>query len=58
MNETHVVPRGDVIQHDADGECVCGPRTQPVVRLDGSMGWLVTHASLDGRELREATMGD
>jgi hypothetical protein len=52
----HVVPVNDLIEHDSSGErdCICGPETVPVERDDGSMGWLVSHHSLDGRELHEA----
>jgi hypothetical protein len=48
----HVIPLGDLIEHDTGGEedCVCGPETTPVERDDGSFGWVVTHHSLDGRE--------
>ena len=51
----HVVPVDDLIEHDTSGnaECVCGPEHKPVFREDGSNGWLVKHASLDGRELTE-----
>ncbi len=50
----HVVPVNDLVEHDTDGvECVCGPTTEAVPRDDGSMGWVVTHHSLDGREERE-----
>ena len=49
----HVSPLGDLIEHDLEGECVCGPRSEPVPRDDGSMGWVVVHASLDGREALE-----
>ena len=31
----------------------CGPTTEPVFRVDGSNGWVVTHNSLDGREQAE-----
>jgi hypothetical protein len=34
-------------------DCPCGPSVEPVPADDGSMGWLVTHHSLDGRELTE-----
>lgn len=50
--EVHVVPRDDLVVHEADG-CVCVPGTRPVPRDDGSMGWLIVHHSLDGRELHE-----
>lgn len=51
--EVHVKPLHDLVEH-ADDEYVCGPTTEPVARGDGSMGWLVLHHSLDGRELRES----
>lgn len=55
MSSVHVAPAGDLIQHDTSGETdwVCGPRSRPVKRDDGSVGWVVTPASLDGRELAE-----
>lgn len=46
----HVVPSNDLVEHDSTEGCVCGPRTEPVVRKDGSVGWLYVHHSLDGRE--------
>lgn len=51
----HVIPVGDLIEHDTSGDsdCVCGPSTEAVFRDDGSNGWLVVHNSLDGRELNE-----
>jgi hypothetical protein len=50
----HVFPTGDLIDHDTDGgECPCGPTSEPVKREDGSVGWVVIHASLDGREAKE-----
>lgn len=52
--ELHVVPRGDVIDHTTDEDCICGPTTTPVSIDDGSMGWRVTHHSLDGREHNES----
>jgi len=56
MTTVHVVPIMDRIEHDTDDEeeCVCGPTSQPAPRSDGSMGWVVVHHSLDGRERREA----
>ncbi|WP_280393073.1 hypothetical protein [Nocardia wallacei] len=55
MTEAHVVPSGDLLEHrvEADGECVCGPRMEPVKNSDGSIGWVVVHHSLDGRERAE-----
>jgi hypothetical protein len=50
----HVVPVNDLIEHATDGsDCPCGPEQVPVPRDDGSMGWLVSHHSLDGREFAE-----
>lgn len=50
----HVYPRGDQVEHDTDGgDCVCGPTTEPVPLVDGGIGWIVTHHSLDGRERNE-----
>ncbi|WP_354643871.1 hypothetical protein [Kitasatospora camelliae] len=50
----HVVPLDDVIEHDLDEDCPCGPAVRPEQRGDGSQGWVATHHSLDGREQREA----
>lgn len=45
------MPVNDLIEHVDSDECLCGPTTEPVERDDGSIGWLVVHHSLDGREL-------
>lgn len=50
----HVMPIGDLIEHVANEDCTCGPRTEPVERDDGSIDWIYVHHSLDGRELQEA----
>jgi hypothetical protein len=50
----HIWPVADVIEHDLESEdCVCGPIQVPVKRPDGSVGWLLRHHSLDGREQSE-----
>lgn len=49
----HVTPTGDLIEHSLDDECACGPSSEPVKRDDGSVGWVIVHHSLDGREGRE-----
>lgn len=50
----HVLPVDDLVEHeDVGDDCVCGSTVEAVPRDDGSMGWLITHHSLDGRELRE-----
>lgn len=54
MSTVHVVPVNDLVEHDSSGaDCVCGPTVEPVMRDDGSNGWLITHNSLDGRETEE-----
>ncbi|AEK07784.1 hypothetical protein FDI59_gp033 [Mycobacterium phage Yoshi] len=50
----HVVPNGDIIEHQLNDECICGPESQAVKRDDGSIGWLMKHHSLDGREANES----
>jgi hypothetical protein len=48
----HVLPVGDLIQHEEEGEvCPCGVTVEPVKDEEtGPVGWLITHNSLDGRE--------
>jgi len=55
MTNMHVYPVNDLVEHDTEHgtDCVCGPRVRPVVRDDGSIGWVITHHSLDGREKTE-----
>lgn len=54
-DDVHVYPTGDLIDHTVDcGDCLCGPTTSPVERGDGTLGWVVTHHSLDGREFTES----
>lgn len=46
----HVIPVGDLIDHDTSGEeCICGPDAE----LIDTGVWLISHHSLDGRELGE-----
>lgn len=49
----HVVPHDDLVEHELVDDCACGPSQTPVKRGDGVVGWLVSHASLDGREAEE-----
>jgi hypothetical protein len=54
MSTLHVVPVDDLVEHNTDGEdCVCGPTIEPLELDDGSMGWVITHHSLDNREAKE-----
>ena len=55
-NTLHVTPTDDLVDHDtssAEADCVCGPQVKPVTHDDGSIGWLLVHHSLDGREQAE-----
>jgi hypothetical protein len=51
----HVVPVNDLIRHDLTEDCPCGPDAVPIKRDDGSVGWVIEHHSLDGREAHEGT---
>lgn len=49
----HLVPQHDLVSHDtstSEPDCVCRPDLRPAAREDGSVGWLLVHHSLDGRE--------
>jgi hypothetical protein len=53
----HVHPLDDLIAHNTsttEPDCACGPTVQPEKQADGSIGWLIVHHSLDGRERAEA----
>lgn len=52
MERWHIIPLNDLIEHE-DEDCVCGPEVEPLVQDDGSIDWLISHHSLDGRELKE-----
>lgn len=52
----HVLPLSDHIEHQLDGECICGPDiewTDPDTDETYENGPLITHHSLDGREHAE-----
>jgi hypothetical protein len=51
--EQHVIPVDDLIDHEDDQGCICGPAMALVKRPDGSACWLYKHPSLDRRELQE-----
>lgn len=54
MGDTyHVMPVDDLVEHETNDSCVCVPTPDPVKRDDGSMGWVIIHHSLDGREIEE-----
>jgi hypothetical protein len=45
----HVMPVNDWIEHEFD-DCICVPEVEPIECDDGSLAYLISHASLDGRE--------
>lgn len=48
----HVLPIGDLIEHEGAGDdCVCGPAVEHVPG-DGD-SWIIVHHALDGREAEE-----
>lgn len=55
MVTLHVIPRGDLIDHDSNDDCVCGPTTEAVPMGEYGYGWMSWHHSLDGREHTETT---
>jgi len=48
MDEWHVMPVNDQVDHSDDDECVCGPTPEFL-----SGGVIYKHHSLDGREANE-----
>lgn len=54
-NHAHVHPLNDLVEHtfNDQGECACGPRIEAITQKTGSIGWMISHNSLDGRERYE-----
>lgn len=53
MTTLHVTPIADLIDHDTsttEADCVCGPQARPITQTNGTVGRLLVHHSLDGRE--------
>ena len=50
--DTHHIPNHDLIDHQPDEHCICGP-THRSNMLTGALRWDVVHHSLDGREAHE-----
>lgn len=44
-----ITPVDDLVEHDPDGDCVCGPYVEHL----GGRDWLYMHRSLDDRECLE-----
>lgn len=61
VNDIATIQIGDksvraTFEHDTstgEPDCLCGPEMRPEKREDGSIGWLIVHHALDGRERRE-----
>jgi hypothetical protein len=56
MSGIHVLPVGDVVEHETTSDCICGPDVEYIDPETGETypsGPLVVHHSLDGREERE-----
>jgi len=49
VSTQHVIPIGDLVEHECGEDCVCGPRAEPVKQEDGSVGWMLVHNALDDR---------
>jgi len=48
----HIVPEDDLVQHDLNRDCVCGPTIERFLRADGTVGGLALHHAL-GLEVDE-----
>lgn len=48
-NELHVVPIGDLLEHEIP-RCWCDYETEEVSQTDGGSGTIVVHRAIDGRE--------
>lgn len=46
----HVYPLGDLVEHDLDEDCVCGPHLEITQAPVGGDWHQYSHAALDGRE--------
>lgn len=54
IEEIHVTPEHDNIQHELNDACICGPTPQ-LIETDAGDTWMHSHHSLDGREKQEQT---
>ena len=56
MKARHIHPVDDHVDHDTSSStptCLCQPTVRPVTTGDGTVGLLIVHHSLDGREASE-----
>lgn len=49
-NTTHVVPDGDLIEHDTDPSCICGPTLELRQGADLTYRWAYVHHRLGPEE--------
>ena len=47
IHTTHSHPARDVIEHDIEGSCVCGPTIYVRMRADGDIGRTIFHYPLE-----------
>lgn len=54
-DEIHVMPIGDLVEHETTSLCLCGPTGEIIGPEDtgGRPAMMYIHHSLDGRELSE-----
>lgn len=48
-----VIPLNDLIGHEDNGTCICGPTWKPIHIPGGPAQRMLVHHSLDGREHHE-----
>lgn len=53
VDTVHITPLEDLIEHELSPDCPCQPRETEAERAAGTVFWIFTHSSLDGRELHE-----
>jgi hypothetical protein len=51
IDDIHILPIRDLIEHEESWKCVCGPEAE---YFEETGRWMYSHHSLDGRELNEA----
>lgn len=54
LEEMHVIPHNDLIEHTESEDCVCMPQGTEL----GHGQWMYSHSSLDGREHKEDRKSD
>lgn len=53
MATAHILPLADLVAHEDDVCCICGPDVEYMIGPEGAFAKLIVHHSLDGRELHE-----